>query len=45
MSMTDDTVSNPVLTEHMQFSMSVVKVWMIEYEGSSGITVRKNIRK
>lgn len=45
MKMTDDTVSNTVLTEHMQFALSLVKVWTIEYEGSSGISVRKNIQK
>lgn len=45
MKMTDGTVSNPVLTEHVQFSLSLVKVWMIEYEGSSVIAVRNNTQK
>lgn len=45
MKRTDDAVSSTVLTEHMQFSLSLVKVWTIEYEGSSGISVRKNIQE
>ena len=45
MKMTDDTVCNLVLTEHVQFSLSLVKIWVIEYEGNSVISVRKSIQK
>jgi len=39
------TVSNPVLKKHMWFSLSLMKIWMIEYEGKSEISVRKYSRE